>query len=353
MYKEIFTIFFKLGLLSFGGPAAHIALMHQMFVDDKKWLDEKHFLDLISLSSVIPGPSSTELALLIGRHRGGKLGLWVAGIAFIMPALILVLVLAFIYIQFGNLVLIKSMLDVIAPAVVSIIMFAVYQLSKKVIKSYDAIFYIVSALVLSFFLNQIFVFLVMGLFAFLFHYLYRKSVVKEGMSLLLIFLLFFQIGATLYGSGYVLTSYLETLFVEPGFLTFQQMLDGVAVGQITPGPVFTTAGFLGYVLSGNVLGGIVGAIGIFLPGFLLITFFYKGFTYLKDVMWFRHILQALNYAAIALMISVVIQLGISFELDIWKYIISITGLVLLLTKFITPSKLIFTAAIIGMIISFI
>lgn len=353
MYKEIFTIFFKLGLLSFGGPAAHIALMHQLFVDEKKWLDEKHFLDLISLASVIPGPSSTELALLIGRHRGGKLGLWVAGIAFIMPALILVLAIGYVYIEFGNLLIITSMLEVIAPAVVSIIMFAVYQLSKKVIKGYDAIFYILGALTLSFFVNQVIVFIVMGLIAFLYRYFFRTTVVKEGMSLFLIFLLFFQIGATLYGSGYVLTSYLETLFVSPGYLTFQQMLDGVAVGQITPGPVFTTAGFLGYVLSGNIFGGIVGAIGIFLPGFLLITFFYKGFTYLRDVSWFRDILKSLNYAAIALMIAVVIQLGLSFSLDLWKYAISVFGLLILLFKILTPSKLILLAAFIGIIISFV
>ncbi len=173
------------------------------------------------------------------------------------------------------------------------------------------------------------------------------------MSLILIFLLFFQIGATLYGSGYVLTSYLETLFVEPGYLTFQQMLDGVAVGQITPGPVFTTAGFLGYVLSGNILGGVVGAIGIFLPGFLLITFFYQGFTYLRDVSWFRDILKALNYAAIALMISVVIQLVISFDLVVWKYAISGTGLLLLVLKVLSPSQLIVLAAITGIIVSFV
>jgi chromate transporter len=353
MYFEIFKVFLKLGLLSFGGPAAHIALMHQVFVDEKKWLDEKHFLDLISLASVIPGPSSTELALLIGRHRGGKFGLWVAGVAFIMPALILVLILAYIYITFGNLIIIKSMLDVIAPAVVSIIMFAVYQLSKKMIKGYDAIFYIASSLILSFFVNQVIVFIVMGSVAFLYKYLFRKSAIKEGMSLILIFLLFFQIGATLYGSGYVLTSYLETLFVEPGYLTFQQILDGVAVGQITPGPVFTTAGFLGYVLSGNVFGGMIGAIGIFLPGFLLITFFYRGFSYLRDVSWFRDILKAFNYAAIALMISVVIQLGISFELDAIKFVISVTGLLLLLFKVLSPSQLIFVAATIGVIASFI
>lgn len=167
MYKEIFIIFLKLGLLSFGGPAAHIALMHQLFVDDEKWLDDKHFLDLISLSYVIPGPSSTELALLIGRHRGGKLGLWVAGVAFILPALILVLTLAFIYLQFGNLVIVRSMLDVIGPVVVSIILFAVYQLSKKVEKSFDAIIYIIFALTLSFVVNQVLVFLIVGLSAFL------------------------------------------------------------------------------------------------------------------------------------------------------------------------------------------
>ena len=352
MYKEIFLIFFKLGLLSFGGPAAHIALMHQLFVDEKKWLDEKHFLDLISLSSIIPGPSSTELALLIGRHRGGKLGLWIAGIAFILPALMLVLFLAYIYIEFGNLFVIKNMLDVIAPTVVSIIMFAVYQLSKKVIKGYDAIVYITIALALSFFVNQIAVFIILGIAAFLYRYLFRRSHVHEAMSLIMIFLLFFQIGATLYGSGYVLTSYLETLFVSPGHLTFQQMLDGVAVGQITPGPVFTTAGFLGYVLSGNVIGGIIGAVGIFLPGFLLITFFYKGFQYLREVNWFKDILKALNYAAIALMISVVIDLGISFDFIWWKYLISISGIVLLVAKVLTPSKLIFVAACIGLLISF-
>lgn len=353
MYLEIVYVFFKLGLLSFGGPAAHIALMHQIFVDEKKWLGNKHFLDLISLASVIPGPSSTELALLIGRHRGGKLGLWLAGIAFILPALMLVLALAYIYIEFKELLAIQSILTVIAPVVVSIILFAVYQLSKKMIKSYDAIIYILLAFVLSLFMNPVFVFLIVGASAFIYQYLFRKSQVKEGISIVLIFLLFFQIGATLYGSGYVLTSYLETLFVQPGYLTFQQMLDGVAVGQITPGPVFTTAGFLGYVLSGNVLGGLVGAIGIFLPGFLLITFFYKGFEYLRDAHWFSYSLKALNYTAIALMLSVSVQLGLSFELVYWKYVVIIIGLSLLIFKLLTPSKLIMVAAFLGLIISFL
>jgi chromate transporter len=353
MYVEITYVFFKLGLLSFGGPAAHIALMHQVFVDEKKWLDEKHFLDLISLASVIPGPSSTELALLIGRHRGGKLGLWLAGAAFICPALVLVLALAYVYIEFGELLVIQSMLTVIAPVIVSIILYAVYQLSKKMIKSYDAFIYIPIAFVLSVRMNPVIVFLIIGLLAFTYQYLFRKTQVKEGISIILIFFLFFQIGATLYGSGYVLTSYLESLFVQPGHLTLQQMLDGIAVGQITPGPVFTTAGFLGYILSGHPLGGIVGAIGIFLPGFLLITFFYKGFEYLREAHWFSYILKALNYTAIALMVSVSFQLGLSFEFLYWKYAVIFIGFCLLMIKLLTPSKLIFMAAMLGIIISIV
>lgn len=352
MYLEIFVEFSRLGFIAFGGPAAHVSMMHDRFVDQKKWLDDKHFLDLMSLSSVIPGPSSTELVLLIGRHRGGILGLYVAGLAFILPALSMVLGLSFIYVEYGDIPEIGNVLSMIAPVIIAIIIHAVYKLILKVVKSYHQVLWIVFAFLLAFSLNQIAVFFIVGLSAFLYPFLFKRShKAREAMSLLMIFWVFFQIGATLYGSGYVLASYLESFFVNTNILSFQQVIDAITVGQITPGPVFTTAGFVGFILSGNIFGGLLGALGIFLPGFLLITFLYNTMEYLRSASWFKHVLTALNAAAIALMAHVVIDLTMS-DFSILKVILTVLSFGLLLSKKISSTVLILFAALLSVIVAF-
>lgn len=350
MIKELFFEFLRLGFIAFGGPAAHISFMHERFVEKKGWLDDKHFVDLMSLSSVIPGPSSTELVLLIGRHRGGILGLWIAGLSFILPALSMVLGLSYLYVSYGELIEIGDLLTYLSPVIIAIILYAVYKLSVKVIRSYKHVLWVLFAFVIAFVLNQIVVFIIVSLFAFLYERLKApQKQVLEGMSLFLILWLFFQIGATLYGSGYVLPSYLNTFFVDSGWLTYQQVIDAITVGQVTPGPVFTTAGFVGYILSGQVLGGILGAIGIFLPGFLLITFLYGGMKYLRQASWFQPILVALNAAAIALMMHVVIDL-ISVDFSWLNVLIIAVSFALLLSKKVSSMLLIMLGLLLSVIV---
>ncbi len=340
MYKEIFIEFLRLGCIAFGGPAAHVSMMHDRFVVEKKWLDDKHFLDLISLSSVIPGPSSTELVLLIGRHRGGILGLYIAGLSFILPALSMVFGLSYLYVSFVDVPEIGNILTMISPVIIAIIMYAIFKLITKVVKSYVQVLWIILAFLLALQFNQIIVFLIVGLAGGCYPILFKRNQkLNEMMSLWMIFWLFFQIGGTLYGSGYVLASYLETFFVSTNYVSIQQVVDAITVGQITPGPVFTTAGFMGYVLSGNIVGGMLGAIGIFLPGFLLITFLYKGMEYLRQAEWFKYVLMTLNAAAIALMMHVVIDLTVN-DFSLMKLFLTVASFGLLLSKKISTTKLI-------------
>ena len=351
MYQEIFLEFIRLGFIAFGGPAAHVSMMHDRFVVEKKWLDDKHFLDLVSLSSVIPGPSSTELVLLIGRHRGGILGLYIAGLSFILPALSMVFGLSYLYVRFGDVPEIGNILTLISPVIVAIIMYAIYKLMIKVVKSYVQVVWIIIAFLLALMFNQIFVFLIVGLAGGLYPILFKKrQKLNELMSVWMIFWLFFQIGGTLYGSGYVLASYLDTFFVSTNYVSYQQVVDAITVGQITPGPVFTTAGFMGYVLSGNIVGGIFGAVGIFLPGFLLITFLYKVMEYLRQAAWFKYVLMTLNAAAIALMIHVVIDLTV-IDFSLIKLFLTVISFGLLLSKKISTTKLILISIAISVIIA--
>ena len=352
MYVELFIEFFRLGLVAFGGPAAHVSMMHERFVEKKQWLSDKHFLDLVSLSSVIPGPSSTELTLLIGRYRGGILGLWIAGISFILPALSMVLGISVLYISYGDLSEVSLILDYISPVIIAIIMYAIVKLTNKILSSYMIAFWIIFSFLIAFVFNQVFVFLIVSIFAGLLEQIKHKiPKIRESMSLIMILWIFFQIGATLYGSGYVLASYLETFFVDAGILSFQEVIDAITVGQITPGPVFTTAGFVGFVISGNIFGGLLGAFGIFLPGFLLITFLYRWIEYLRNSTWFQPILAALNAAAIALMLHVVVNLTL-VDVTWLKLILMIVSFILLWSKKVTSSQLLVFVISISTIFAF-
>ncbi len=353
MYQTIFLEFLKLGFLAFGGPAGHIALMHKRFVEELKWIDASHFLDLISLSSIIPGPSSTELTLLIGRHKGGKLGLWIAGISFILPAFIMVTILAVLYVSYGNLPIVSQMFYFVLPVMVAIIISVTFKLSKTSIKSYEDIFFIVFAFGLSFLINQVFVFIMMGVLAWLLYIMkHAKHTLREGVTIWMLFVIFFQIGATLYGSGYVLVSYLQTYFVDSEILSLEVILDAVAVGQITPGPVFTTAAFIGFITTQNILGAFLSALGIFLPGFLLITFFYQKFEKIRKHPKTSVILKALHAAAIGLLLHVIFDYALVLSQSWLLIVIGMISSILLLFNKAKPTHLILVAIAIIVIVSF-
>lgn len=333
LHKTIVIVFLKLGLFAFGGPAAHIAMMEDELVTKRKWMTRQEFLDLLGFTNLIPGPNSTELAILIGYSQGGILGLFLAGISFILPAMLLVIAIGYLYVTYGELPQIQSILSFIQPVVVAIIVKALTKLSKTAITNVQTfLVFILSLVLLTYGLSEITVLLIAGAITFALKQLKQystKHLVLEPISLMTLFLTFLKIGSVLYGSGYVLLAFIQSEFVERlGVLTQTQMLDAIAVGEVTPGPVFTTATFVGYILN-DLPGGIVATLGIFLPSFLLILILGPVFNRLKHSEVFSNILTGVNVAALALMASVTLELGRNVLIQ-WEYllvfILSLIGL---------------------------
>jgi chromate transporter len=284
---ELFWVFLRLGVLSFGGPAAHLALMEDELVKRRRWLSAEQFADLVGAANLLPGPTSTEVALFIGRLRRGWLGLLIAGACFILPAALLVGVLAWAYVSFHALPRAEGLLRGLKPAVVVIIVQALTRLAPAALKTRGLVVLAVLAAGLAALnVNPLLVLLAAGLLpaalrrrpdpppsALLLAAAPAAPAAAAGaMPLGTLFLLFLKIGAVLYGGGYVLLAFLEADLVEGDapWLTRAQLLDAVAAGQVTPGPVFTTATFLGYLLAGPA-GAAIATVAIFLPAFVYVA----------------------------------------------------------------------------------
>ncbi len=376
---EIAQVFLKLGTIAFGGPAAHIALMEEEFVRRRGWLDRQEFLDRLGAANLIPGPSSTEMAIHIGFARRGWKGLIVAGVCFIFPAAIIVGLLAAAYVRYGSLPQIEGILYGIKPVVVAIVAQACWKLARTAVKSV-VLFSIgvLAAVLYAFNINTVGIlilaaFLATGPLLFKVHHtpvfpalvgwitpsrLFSMSaflVITTGarFSLLRLFGTFLKTGAALFGSGYVLLAFLRADFVlRLRWLTEKQLLDAIAVGQFTPGPVFTTATFIGYVIAG-VPGAIVSTIGIFLPGFFLVA---ASGPIVRNVR--RHPIAAaafdgVNVASLALMAVVAVQLGKAAVVDPLTAVIAAVTLVVLLRTKINPAWTIAGGAALGVIRSLI
>lgn len=349
---EIFKVFAKLGIFAFGGPAAHVAMMEDEIVTKRKWMTKERFIDMYGFTSLIPGPNSTEMAILMGYHRGGMIGLIIAGLSFILPAVLIVLAFAFIYVNYGSIPVVVGLFDGVKPVILAIVLQALYRLSKSVLSSFEKGLIFVAILALSFFgFSEIPLILIGASIYFIIKKLPKnKSFVVEPMSWFLVFLVFLKIGSVLYGSGYVLLSFLETEFVlRYGAITSQTLLDAVAVGQFTPGPVFTTATFIGYVIAGFP-GAIAATIGIFLPSFLLVGFVFPWFEKLRKNPILSIVLDGVNVASIALMASVTIKLGIATIVSWQSVIIFFVSAGLLIKTKINSTWLILAGAIIGILL---
>lgn len=326
---EIGLLFFKLGCLAFGGPAAHIAMMEEETVARRGWLTRQHFLDLVGATNLIPGPNSTEMTMHIGYERGGRRGLFLAGAAFILPAATITLALAWLYTTYGALPQVQPLLWGIKPAVLAIILSAVYKLGRKAVKNWQLAG--LAALVLAAVLlgmDEVLALLAGGLLGVLIWRLARgwrgtpllllwpglanlapAAQARSDVSLVDLALFFLKVGATLYGSGYVLVAYLQGGLVEQlGWLTQEQLLDAIAIGQFTPGPVLTTATFVGYIVAG-VPGGIVSTAAIFLPSFFFVLILNPLIPRMRRSRWLSTFLDAINVAAVALMAAVLLLLG--------------------------------------------
>ncbi|MCT4640962.1 MAG: chromate transporter [Bacteriovoracaceae bacterium] len=307
--KEIFKLFFSLGLFAFGGPAAHIAMLHKEVVDKRKWMDEKHFLDLVGATSLIPGPNSTEMVIHSGFYRGGILGLFTAGISFILPACFITYILAYLYQLSFQVPNIDQYFIGIKAAVLILIWNALKKLWKKAAKSFELsivafLVFTISFLgyseALSLFFGTLIGFAIIKLKA------YRSLTSIEPFS---IFTIFLKIGSILFGSGYVLIAYLQDELVENKmWLTSAQLADAIAIGQFTPGPVLSTSTFIGYLLA-NELGAIIATIGIFLPSFLFVLILNPLIPKMRSSKNFSILLDSVNASAIGIMAYALIPIS--------------------------------------------
>ena len=309
-------------MTAFGGPAAHVAIMHNEVVERRKWVSEQEFLDLFGAANLIPGPTSTELAIYLGYQRAGWIGLLLAGVCFILPAMLIVMVLAWLYVRFGTTPLASGIFYGILPVVIAIVAQALWNLGKKAVKNWLTAVLGLLVICLYFLgVNILILLLAAGLIAMIVENISRLKHLPvvgfwlplAGLGLLagsipfslpILFLNFLKIGATLYGSGYVLLAYLRADFVQGlGWLTDKQLIDAIAIGQVTPGPVFTTATFIGYLL-GGVPGALLATAGIFLPSFIFVAAASLVINRIRNSPWTAGFLDGVNVASLGLMLGV-------------------------------------------------
>ena len=367
--KEIGAVFFKLGLVAFGGPAAHIAMMEEEVVEKRKWMTREHFLDLVGATNLIPGPNSTEMTMHCGYDRGGIAGLFVAGITFIFPAVVLTGLLGYFYVEYGELPAIAPFLYGIKPAVLAIILGAIYKLGKKALKGWKlGVIGVIVLVANAMGVNEIFSILGGGVLGMLWAGAISQKSLKSFFPIMLLgffstttqittaklFWVFFKVGAVLFGSGYVLVAYLDGELVQQlGWLTRAELLDAIAIGQFTPGPVLSTATFIGYQINGWQ-GAIAATVGIFLPSFFFVWILNPLIPKLRSSKITAAFLDAVNISAVAIMVVVTFQLGQSVLID-WKawFIAILSAIVFFGWKKMNVLYLIFGSAILGYLLSLI
>lgn len=375
---ELAGLFLRLGTTAFGGPAAHIAMMEDEVVRRRKWLTREEFLDLLGATNLIPGPNSTELAIHIGHHRAGWPGLVVAGTCFILPAFLIVLGIAWAYVTYGKLPAADGILYGVKPVVIAVVLQALWGLARSAAKTRFLIGLGLVAVPLLFAgVNELAVLFGCGLVAVVYH---RFSVATHrgdtrpmallgfspmlasapvvasatasahAFGLLPLFWFFVKVGSVLFGSGYVLLAFLRADLVERwGWLTEAQLLDAVAIGQVTPGPVFTTATFIGYILGGTP-GATVATIGIFLPAFFFVAISSPLIPRIRRSPSAGAFLDGVNIASLALMAVVTWQLAGAALVD-WITIALLTVSALLLIRWrINSAWLVLGGVVIGLLV---
>jgi chromate transporter len=364
--REIAGLFLRLGATAFGGPAAHIALMRREVVERRGWLSDEAFLDLVGAANLIPGPTSTELAIHIGYERRRWAGLVVAGLAFILPAVAITMVFAFAYVRWGTVPAAASVLRGVTPVILAIVAHAIVGLAPVAARTNTLRFVGLGAGAMVLYgvgeLVALFTAGMLGAAA-------RVHASQSSRTLALfsggalgtsatlgtvaaptsssLFFVFAEIGSVLFGSGYVLLAFLRSeLVVARGWLTETQLLDAVAVGQITPGPVFTTATFIGYVLSGPE-GALAATAGIFLPAFVFVAITAPLLPMLRRSEILGGALDGVNVASLALMVLVTAELARSAVRDVPSALVALASLVGLVRFKIDPTWLLLGGAVIG------
>jgi chromate transporter len=371
--SELALVFLKLGTIAFGGPAAHIAMMEDEFVRKRQWITQEDFLDRLGAANLIPGPSSTELEIFIGHSKRGWAGLLVAGCCFIIPAAVLVALIAAVYVRFGSLPQVAGILYAIKPVVIAIILQALWSLARTATKTKVLAFVGVISIVLNAIgIAPLIVLAIAGIASVAPLWLKRRvhptlsaiplsgqfallsgataAVAVVPVSMLRLFLSFLKIGSVVFGSGYVLLAFLRAEFVDHlHWITEKQLIDAVAVGQFTPGPVFTTATFIGYLVAGT-LGAVVATLGIFLPGFFLVAVSGPLIPKLRRSPMAGAILDGVVVGSLALMAVVAWQLGMAAIIDWLTALIFVASAVALLRFRLNSAWLIGGAALIGLMV---
>jgi chromate transporter len=367
--KELAGSFLRLGTIAFGGPAAHIAMMEAEFVRRRAWVSQADFLDMLGASNLVPGPSSTEVAIHIGHQRGGWKGLIIAGACFILPAMLMVMAFAWAYARYGSLPQIQSVLYGVKPVIIAVIFQALWRLGQTAVKDWFLAAIGILATAGALIGGNVLAILVAAGVAALLRASMRQVLTRTNVAaavsikpllvaaagaalaapagLPAIFLIFLKFGAVIFGSGYVLLAFLQAdLVTRLHWLTQSQLLDAVAVGQVTPGPVFTTATFIGYLL-GGVAGAVVATVGIFLPGFIFVAASRPLIPRIRGSKLAGAFLDGVNVGAVALMIAVTWQLSRAAVVDLWTAAIAALSAIALVWLRINSAWLIFAGAIVG------
>jgi chromate transporter len=342
--RELAWLFLKLGATAIGGPAAHVALMRREVVDKRAWLTDQAFLDLVSATNLIPGPNSTELAIHIGRERRGAAGLIVAGACFILPAALIVMGLAWGYVTYGTLPAVDRILYVLKPVIVAVVAQALWKLGRTSVKNVWLGLLGAAALAASLAgIHELVVLAGAAVVVAIVRGVGPRSApaiwlpifasgatAASTFSLASLFGVFLKIGSVLFGSGYVLIAFLRSDLVERlHWISESQLLDAVAVGQVTPGPVFTTATFIGYILSGPA-GAALATLGIFLPAFVFVAITAPWIGKLRASPLASALLDGINVASLALMAAVSYHVARASVIDPWTAAIAIVTLAWLL-----------------------
>ncbi len=371
---EVASLFLRLGLTAFGGPAAHIAMMRDEVVKRRKWVDDQHFLDLLGATNLIPGPNSTEMAIHLGFVRAGWAGLIVGGVSFIAPAMFIVMALAWVYTQFGATPQAGWLFYGVKPVVIAIIAQALWGLGQKAVKGpLTAAVGLVALGAYFFGANEIGLLFAGGLVVMIVVNLRRLRTANVSRSLIplaglslpalastpfnltLMFVIFLKIGAVLYGSGYVLLAFLRADFVTRlGWLTDQQLIDAIAIGQVTPGPVFTTATFIGWLLGGptpmgRLTAALLATLGIFLPSFVFVALSNPLIPRLRNSPWASALLDGVNVASLGLMAAVTWQLGRAALVDPLTIQLALAAAFLLFRYKVNATWLVIGGAAIGLV----
>ncbi len=305
---QVFLLAARMGVAAFGGPVAHLAMMEREVIEKRGWIERDHFMDLLAITNLVPGPNSTQMIMHFGFVRGGDPGTWIAGLGFILPAFLITLALSWFYVHLGMLPAVEAIFYGIKPAIVALIVTALWRMSRKEIRGAESAVLFSLAVFASFLgVNELLV-MAGGAFWGLARHLRGRilSVVPTGILMLgatstapggstltSLGLLFLRFGATLYGSGYLLIAFIQRdLVSRMGWLTGQQLLDAIAIGQMTPGPILTTSTVVGYIVSG-VPGAIVATTAIFLPSFFFVMMVGRWMDRLRDSRLARSTIDAI------------------------------------------------------------